>query len=77
MNSLFMNVFLIFMFLLVVTLLIVIILICKRTVLPKCPNFIITVLKKLEMKLMFNSILRSLLETYMLMSVSTFRELYS
>ena len=53
-------VFALFAFLLVVLL----ILCCKYTILPRCPVCFMTILRKIERKLFWNSLLRALLETY-------------
>lgn len=49
----------------VVLLLILLLLFCRKKILPKCPSAIQNLVKMIEGKLMFNSIIRALMQTYL------------
>ena len=62
------------MALLALTLLLILIVVCRRCLLPRCPSFIKDLFTQLERKLMFNSLLRAMLESYFLVAIQTFKE---
>ena len=37
---------------------------CKHVILPKCPAFLLAIVRKIEKKLFWNSLLRAILETF-------------
>lgn len=55
---------------LVVALLIAGLILCKCYILPKCPNFVQKLARLALGKLMFNSLLRAVMQTYFLITVS-------
>ena len=54
----------------VIVTLILLLAICKWTVLSRCPNFIQRVFNQLQSKLMYNAVLRTLLQLYLVQTIS-------
>ena len=74
-DSLFINIFLVIVAVALIMVVIFLVVTCRKTIIPRCPSLVQDIVKKIEMKLMFNSVLRALLETYLLMAVSVFTEI--
>lgn len=70
-TTLVMNILIVILAIFFLLSLIALILLCRRLVNTKCCNCARTVLRKIEAKLMFNSILRAALESYYLVSITT------
>ena len=66
-----MNILLIILVLIFFALVILCLVSCRRLVNNKCCNCVKTILRKLEGKVMFDSILRALLESYFLVAITT------
>ena len=76
-SSMLMNVLLVLLGCLSLVLLIALIVLCSVSVLPRCPGFVKTLISKVERKLMFNSLLRALLETYLVSTITALVALQS
>ena len=74
-SNLLMNILLVLIVLILFTCCISAILLCRSLIRTRCCNCAKTVLRKLEAKLMFNSVLRAILEAYFTFSISTFYQL--
>ena len=70
-STLIMNILIIIIAIIFFTLLIILLLLCRRLIMTKCCQCVKDLLRKLEGKLMFNSVLRACLESYYLVSIST------
>ena len=70
-STLIMNILIIIIAIVFFALLIMLILFCRRLIILKCCQCAKNFLRKLEGKLMFNSVLRACLESYYLVSIST------
>ena len=71
------QILLLLFFIVVVGVLIGLIIACKKYILPKCCNCFKKVVTKIENKLMYNSILRALMQTFLMTNISmwiTFRD---
>lgn len=45
---------------------------CRHTIIPKCPKPIYNFVLSIERKLLFNSVIRALLEIYLMLCISMF-----
>ena len=71
-STLLTNVLLILILLSLFALVIGLVVLCRRIVYTRCCRCAQTTLRKLEAKIMFNSVLRAILESYFLLAISTF-----
>ena len=70
-TTLIMNILIIILAIILFAVFIILMLLCRRLVNTKCCNCVKTILRKLEGKLMFNSLFRAALESYYLVSITT------
>ena len=71
-KSLIKNLIIVFLVLTVFFIAVLLILCCKYVVLKRCPGCCKAILRKVESKLFWNSVLRAMLETYLATSISFF-----
>lgn len=74
-TNLLMNSLLILLALTVVLLIIGLILVCRKYVMPRCCGCMKSTCSYISNKLMFNSVIRGLLESYFPLSIATFYQL--